>query len=181
LLIDEGGGVSVLEVNISPAMSGADSMLDYEIKSRLMHDLLAMARIIDCDCGAKDPCPGIDLIDSQCASSVSRQRSVAVKSGKVRPWDSPVFADYQIARDLADEAGRLNGYRRLFPKRKSIDQFIPCYSQLGYYDVVQAEWIRLGRDERFYALEKNFAAYQETMAKLRAQCEPPSGSADEMR
>jgi hypothetical protein len=57
---------------------------------------------------------------------------------------------------------------------------MPCYSQLGYHDVVQAEWIKLGRYERFQVLERNFATYRETLQKLRTQCEPPSEAEDEM-
>jgi tubulin polyglutamylase TTLL4 len=156
LLVDQGFGVSILEVNVSPSMSGLDSKLDYEIKSRLMHDLLAMARIIDCNCDAKDPRPGIGLVDNECRCSVSRQRTVGVKSGKIKPWDDPVFADYQMIRDLVEESGRLNGYRRVYPKRKTIEQFWPCHSQISYHDIVQGEWIKLNKEDRKAVLIRNF-------------------------
>jgi tubulin polyglutamylase TTLL4 len=166
LLVDESMRVSVLEVNVSPSMSGMDSKLDYEIKARLMHDLLTMARIIDCDAGAKDPCPGVELVERECKISLKRQREVAVKAGKVSAWDDPVFADYTVVRDFVEEQGRRNGYRRLFPRRKALETFMPCYSQLSYLDVVQAQWIRLGKEERIRVLEKNWAAYSEKLASF---------------
>jgi hypothetical protein len=76
ILIDENFCVSLMEVNVPPSMSGADSKLDFDIKSLLMHDWLAMMRIIDCDCTVQDHCPGIDLVDHICSVCVNGQLQI---------------------------------------------------------------------------------------------------------
>jgi tubulin polyglutamylase TTLL4 len=166
ILVDENMKASVLEVNISPGMSGKDSKLDYQIKSRLMHDILEMARIIDCDVDSPRPCPGIEEVD--CLCSVPKDRCIGVRSGRVNPWENPVFADFMMVRDFVEEKGLLTGYHRTFPKRKTLEQYWKCVDMPGYADFVLREWVKLSKQDRVEVIERNFSSYAEKLAKIRA-------------
>lgn len=169
VLLDENLHPTIVEINVSPAMSGMDSKLDYQIKSRLMHDVLSMARIIDCDCSVRDACPGIDSVERECNLSVNRTRNLSVKGHKSKAWDDPVFADYMIVRDFVEEKVimKRTGYRRVFPKRKTLEEFIPCFGQLSYSDVVLTDWVRLSNDQRLAVLQPNFDKYSAKLAEFQ--------------
>ena len=173
ILVDENFHVYVMEINISPGMSGSDSKLDFDIKNRLMHEVLDMARIIDCDCTEKDPCPGVDEIDRLCNLSLTNQRNRDVRTKKASAWDNPVFADYTMIRDFVEEQSRLGGYKRIFPKRKTVDSLLPCLSDLKYHDVAFIEWIKMDKQKRIDVLKKNWNSYKEEMEKI-------TGSNDEL-
>lgn len=106
IMLDDRMMPHLIEINISPSMSGMDSRLDYNMKFPIMLDLLRMARIIDCNCSSPNPCPGIDAIDKEFSASKRLNNRVAqVENGSLNPWDSPVFADYTIIRDFIEEMG----------------------------------------------------------------------------
>jgi len=155
IILDENLKPHVLEINISPGMSGTDSPLDYNIKNRLMHDTLRMARIIDCNSLLKDPCPGIEKIDYECKVSISKDRTRRVENNTENPWDNPVFADYMIIRDILEEKRIVGGFRRVFPKKKSLKKFYHYFDRMKYHDIVLTKWIEMPKEERRIALDKN--------------------------
>ena len=167
VLLDENLHPTIVEVNVSPAMSGMDSKLDYQIKTRLMHDVLSMARIIDCDCTQRDACPGIASVDHACQVSVDRARNLNIKGRKQKAWDNPVFADYMMVRDFIEEKSIMKGtgYRRVFPNRKTLDAFLPCLGPLNYADVVLTDWVKLPNEERLAVLRANFDKYSAKLAE----------------
>ena len=106
IMLDEQMVPHLIEINISPSMSGLDSKMDYQMKFPIMVDLLRMARIIDCDCTAENPCPAIEAIEKEFKNSkLANNRQALVESKKIHPWDNPVFADYTIIRDFIEEMG----------------------------------------------------------------------------
>jgi len=106
IMLDDQMIPHLIEINISPSMSGMDSHLDYDMKFPIMLDLLRMSRIIDCNCNSSDPCPGIDAIEKEFrASKKINDRVTQVENGNLNPWDNPVFADYTIIRDFIEEMG----------------------------------------------------------------------------
>lgn len=179
LLLDEQFNVYVMEVNVSPGMSGSDSKLDFDIKNRLMHNLLDMARIVDCDCELKDACPGIDEVDRQCRLSVTNARTRAVRMNQIKAWDSPVFADYTMIRDFIEEQSRLGGYKMTFPNRETVDSYLPCIGDLKYHDIVFIEWIKMNDQERKAAIEKNLDQYREILDKINQAQAPQVMDDDE--
>jgi hypothetical protein len=91
LLVDENLRVLIIEVNVSPSMNGTHPKLDYGINSYLMHHLLAIAKIIDCDFNSSDPCPGRDLVERVCKLSVNcRERLISNRTGFIRRMILPL-------------------------------------------------------------------------------------------
>ena len=166
VILDENMKSHVLEINISPGMSGTDSVLDHTIKNRLMHDTLRMARIIDCDASLKDPCPGISCIEYECNASLSKERIRKVEGRSVKPCDDPVFHDLMTVRDFIDEKHIESGFRRVFPKRKTMDRFIPAFGELTYRDRMFQSWIRKDNQGRLDAVMKNFEAYKNEIQRI---------------
>ena len=167
ILLDENLHPYIMEVNISPAMSGADSNLDYQIKKRLMLELLQVARIIDCDARLIDPCPGIREIEKACDHAITPERIKNTIDGTIKPWDNPTFYDYMIVRDYVEEYSRRGGFSKIFPKKKNYKTFIPCYDQLEYDDIVFFDWISMTKNERNQALQKNWNEYSNMMETIR--------------
>lgn len=159
IMFDENLCPHLIEINISPSMSGMDSKLDNDIKFPLMLDLLRMARIIDCDCTAKYPCPGVDMIDDAWRESTGEVRQEEVMEMKKNGWENPVFGDIQMIRDYIEEQSILGGFRRVFPKRKTMDTFIPCFEKLSYFDTMFQQWIRMPTSERLRVIKDNFPSY----------------------
>lgn len=173
ILLDENLHPYIMEVNISPAMSGMDSSLDYEIKWRLMHELLKVARIIECNALLDDPCPGIRLIESECNDSSDPVRMKNVVSGSLKAWENPCFRDYMIVRDFVEESVRKGGFSRIFPKKKNYKQFLPCFDSIEYDDMVFFEWIELSKEKRMEALKTNWKQYEQQMEIIRKKSELP--------
>lgn len=172
VIFDENFHAYVMEVNISPGMSGTDSKLDHDIKWRLMHDVINMARIIDCDASVNDPCPGIDEVDRHCNLSLTNERNRAVRTKKISAWDDPAFVDYMIVRDFIEEKSRLGGYHRVFPKRKTVDDYQKCLGDLKYHDAVFIEWIKMDKNKRKEVLMKNWDKYKEILEKINKEYNP---------
>ena len=167
IILDDQMKAHVLEINISPGMSGNDSPLDYVIKNRLMHDTLRMARIIDCNATLKDPCPGIKDIEYECNAALTKDRLRRIETFIEKPWDNPNFNDIMIVRDFIEEKQIQSGFRRVFPKRKTVPEFIPCFDRMKYNDIVFINWIKMSKEERLAALKKNFSAYAAKLAEIR--------------
>lgn len=173
VLLDENLHPYIMEVNISPAMSGLDSSLDYEIKWRLMHELLRVARIIECNALLDDPCPGIRMIENLCNDSVDEVRMRNVVENKQKAWSSPSFRDFTIVRDFVEESARKGGFSRIFPKRKNFKQFLDCFDEIEYDDKVFLEWIELSNEKRLEVLQKGWKAYEQQMVKIRKNSQLP--------
>lgn len=106
ILIDENLNCYLLEVNMNPNMSGEHSVLDYKMKYSLNLDMLRIANIIDFDLNTHK----IDKLknkifeyEKKFSESISNERRESVEINGFNPWDDPVFADFEIVRDLIDE------------------------------------------------------------------------------
>jgi tubulin polyglutamylase TTLL4 len=74
IMLDEGLKASLIEINISPSLSGVDSELDQRLKYPLNLDVLRMARIIECDPTLENPCPEVLIVDEHCKASLTGER-----------------------------------------------------------------------------------------------------------
>jgi tubulin polyglutamylase TTLL4 len=166
LIIDQDLRPHVLEVNISPAMSGLGSALDLNIKWRLMLDTLRIARIIECDCRMTDPCPGLRKIERCCEDALAPQRIAGVESGAVMPWSEPTFADVMLIRDLVEENARKGGFRRLFPVKETLPLFRPCFDRVMYRDRVTWQWIEMEPFEQTASLKCAWAEFSAQMNRV---------------
>ncbi|KAK8863517.1 hypothetical protein M9Y10_011203 [Tritrichomonas musculus] len=111
ILIDEKFHCHLLEVNMKPNMSGLSSLLDYYMKYSVILDMLRLANIIDFDLDSSDEKKiklknDIENYEKKFAESISSERRKAVELNELNPWDDPVFADFEIVRDLIDELVR---------------------------------------------------------------------------
>jgi tubulin polyglutamylase TTLL4 len=168
ILLDENLKPFVMEINISPGMDGSDSPLDKRLKRPLMHETLKMARFIRCDCRKAAPCPGIDLMDARWKSSMSESRQNAVMTGE-DPWKSPVFGDLVHIRDFLEEKHIETGFRRVYPKRKTLAEFAKCFDVVEYSDLVFHGWIAKSEAERLALIEKGFSGYKAIMEDIHRQ------------
>ena len=165
IMFDEDLKPHLIEINISPSMSGLDSKLDQDIKYPLMLDLLRMARIIDCNPNLEHPCPGVEMIDERWRETMTPERVRDVMDGE-NGWDNPNFGDYTMIRDFIEEQPILGGFRRVFPKRKTMDRFIPCFDKLTYRDVMFQNWIRMDKSTRKAVIQRHFPEYAKEIKKI---------------
>lgn len=172
ILLDEELKPYVIEINISPSMC-ADSLLDKKLKLNLLNDLIKMARIIDCDSTSNimdlGPCPGIDMYDSECEKSLTNERIQRVELGKIRPWDNPVFADYRFIRDFIEEKNIESDFKRIFPRRRTMDNFYSCFDYLKYEDIVLRDFVAFSKDERIEVLRRNWNTYAIPMKRINEE------------
>ena len=159
VLVDENLNISILEVNISPVMSGKDSELDHDLKWPMMLDILNLARIIDCDARFPDPCPGLTRIERACDHAITPGRVSEVESGTVDPWEAPNFVDITNVYDYIDEQSRRGHFRLLFPRSSDAQSFVPCFPKLTYHDAVFISWISRSRQERSALLSRHIPSY----------------------
>ncbi|OHT01317.1 Tubulin-tyrosine ligase family protein [Tritrichomonas foetus] len=162
VILDENLCPYVMEINISPSLNATEGSLDFKLKYPLVLDVLRMARIVDCNPKSESPCPGITQIDKECRLSM-KGRTTDIESLKRNPWENPVFADYVMVRDFIEEKQIQSEFRRIYPKRKNISMFDPCFASKRYHDIVFGEWIKKSNSERLKVLKKNFSKYTETM------------------
>jgi tubulin polyglutamylase TTLL4 len=168
ILFDEDLHAHLIEINVSPSFSGLDSRLDYELKIPLNLDLLRMGRIIDCDPTAKNPCPGVGMIDTACANSVSSDRIAAVEGG-ADPWENPVFGDFVIIRDFIEELQIPSRFRLIYPRLEVLDEFKPCFDAMRYQDIVLHRWMRMKGKRRALILERHWNVYADEMERINSQ------------
>lgn len=167
IMFDENMEPHLIEINISPSMSGQDSKLDQSIKFPLQLDLLHMARIIDCNPNLPNPCPGIAAIDKLWHDSAVGDRARSVINGSVNGWDEPTFGDITMIRDFAEEIPRTRGFRLVYPLPENIDKYRDAYKKLTYRDVMFHAFIKLSDDEKYNVIEKNWNDYSEKMSDIR--------------
>ncbi|KAK8846409.1 hypothetical protein M9Y10_020427 [Tritrichomonas musculus] len=128
ILLDEDLNCHLLEVNMNPNLSGIPSLLDYFMKYSVNLDMLRLANIIDLDLKSPEKREKmkkrIFSYEKKFDNSIPIERRKAVELNLLNPWDSPVFADFEIVRDLIDELVR---------KDSSIKK---SASVPDYYDIV---------------------------------------------
>jgi tubulin polyglutamylase TTLL4 len=168
LMLDEDLHAHLIEINISPSLSGVDSRLDYNLKFPLNLDLLRMGRIIDCNPRLDDPCPGVELIDIACANSVTRERLQGVEGG-VDPWEDPVFGDFVIVRDFIEETQIASGFRLVYPRPEVLDRYRPCFDKLRYQDIVLNTWLCLSDQRKAEVLARHWAVYADEMERINRE------------
>ena len=91
---------------MNPNMSGHPSLLDHEMKRSVIEDVLRLAKIVDIDTRSAKSKEKVADYEKKFIESVSFERKKAVELKKLNPWDEPVFADFEIVRDLIDELVR---------------------------------------------------------------------------
>lgn len=111
ILIDENLNCHLIEVNMKPNMSGLSSLLDYYMKYSIILDMFRLANIIDFDLNESSEkkekmLNSIIDYENRFSNSISVERRNAVELKELNPWDDPVFADFEIVRDLIDELVR---------------------------------------------------------------------------
>ena len=165
LILDEDGKAHLLEINISPSMNGFKNPLDHRVKYPLCLDVLRMGRIIDCNPEAENPCPGVVMMDERYHASMTSSRITDVESGKLNPWDEPVFADFVIVRDFLEEQQIDSGFRLIYPNSDALD-YVRCYDGFKYHDIVLQSWIRMSDAEKRAVLDRHFDIYTDEVSKI---------------
>lgn len=165
IILDENLNPYVLEVNISPAMSGKDSSLDYKIKYKLMHDILRMDRIIDCDPTLNDPCPELDNLEIECRNSLTASRIASVENGQ-DPWEDPRFDDYMNVRDYLEEQERLGGFHMIYPLKENCHNYDKYFDRIKYHDIVLQKFIEMDEAQQVRVLNKNIEEYRRIINSL---------------
>jgi tubulin polyglutamylase TTLL4 len=165
VMLDADGHVHLIEINISPSMSGLDSKLDYNIKFRLNLDVLRMARIIECDPTQEDPCPEIRMVDQKCTESMTEQRLAAVLRG-ADPWVNPTFADFTIVRDYIEETEIESGFRLVYPKAENIEVYRPCFDEMCYEDIVFNAWVAMTKEKKEDVLKRHGKKYTAAIEEI---------------
>jgi tubulin polyglutamylase TTLL4 len=162
ILIDETLHCWVLEVNVSPSMSGKDSELDRVQKSEITAEMYNIGRVIDCDPALENPCPFIERYDERWRQSVVECR------GRTEPWnwDTPIFADMVMVRDFLEEKRATRRFRRVFPRRKTIDEYVNYFGAMGYCDRSFLTWIQMDDQQRLVALNRGRKIYETELQAL---------------
>ncbi|OHT10300.1 Tubulin-tyrosine ligase family protein [Tritrichomonas foetus] len=166
VLVDENLHCWVMEVNISPSMSGKDSELDRIQKNAIMAEMYNIGKIINCDPNSENPCEAVELYDAEWRNSI-----VSIDRSKETPWDwkEPIFADMVNVGDFIDERKQLRKFRRLFPKRKTIDYFEKFFGKMGYLDRSFIEWIKMSNDKRLDAIKRGGNVYTQTLKMIESK------------
>lgn len=159
IILDNDLNPYILEVNVSPALNGIKSKLDLRLKSRILHELFRMARIIKCDATSPEPCKGIDYIDQLCNDSLTQERVSSVENGNVNPWDSPVFADFMFIRDYIEEQSIKGGFQLIFPTKDTFHEYLKCFDKVEYSDIVLTKWVEMDPQHQLSVLESNWEKY----------------------
>jgi tubulin polyglutamylase TTLL4 len=157
-MLDVDLNVYLIEINISPSMSGLDSKLDHDLKFRLNLDVLRMARIIECDPKQTDPCPEIRIVDEKCAESMTTERIEAVLGG-ADPWANPTFADFTIVRDYLEETEIESGFRLVYPRAEELEAYKPCFDEMCYEDIVFNAWVAMPNARKEDVLKRHGKRY----------------------
>ena len=169
VLLDESLNPYVIEMNVSPSLCAKVSSLDARIKSPVMHDLLRLVRVVRCNARRACPCPALDLLEREFRASASAERVSSVECGKVRGWSAPVFSDIAMVLDFLEEKERSGGFRRIYPRRKTMRDFDACFPAMKYHDIVFGEWIMLDNEKRIEIIENNFEIFKSTLDRIKSE------------
>jgi hypothetical protein len=160
VLIDESFHCWLLEVNVSPSLSGEDCEFDRFQKSEIISELFALSKVVTCD-------PAVGCLPIERYNQVWRE-SIVGQAQKQEPWDweNPVFADMVGVRDFIEEKKTAMRFKRIFPRRKTVDSLVPCIEKLGYCNSSLLAWIRKDNDGRLAALVRGREAYERGLARV---------------
>jgi len=161
ILIDSSFKCWVMEVNISPSMSGSDSPLDQEIKSQIASEVLNLARIIDCD--PENPTTASSLYDEEWKSSIISNSKKDAKA----IWESPSFADIANVRDFIEEKSLLKRFKRIFPRKTNIDTYMKIFETPSYSDRSFIEWIKMSKEQRRECINQGKTVYLQSLLKIQ--------------
>jgi hypothetical protein len=163
VLVDDDLHCWLLEVNISPSLGGTDSQFDRDQKIAIMADMFNIVRVVECD--PARGCPAVDKYDAMWRAAI------VAKSARSVPWDwtEPSFADLVIVRDFLEEKRVAGEFRRVFPRRKTMAEFVPCIEKLGYCDRAFLAWVGMDNDARLRALERGREAYARGVTQISRQ------------
>ncbi|EAY12297.1 Tubulin-tyrosine ligase family protein [Trichomonas vaginalis G3] len=164
MLLDEDLNPTVVEINVSPGMTGTDSALDKWMKTEVLLDTYNMARIIDCD--PEIGCDAANKIYDFEKKSVSKKRRENVEKEIIRPWDDPTFMDIEIIRDFVDEQERLRGFHLVFPNKENMMKYEKCFLRKTYADIVLRDWILMNDSERIAVLESHIAEHDDQINSI---------------
>jgi tubulin polyglutamylase TTLL4 len=163
ILLDSELKPHVMEINISPSLNSKDSHLDFNLKYPMVLDLLRIARIVDCNPKADSPCPALVLLDKAYRTSIDHTRLTQVESKVVNAWDRPAFADFVIVRDFLEEKVRRSGFKRVYPKRKTMQLYEQVFDSMKYCDIVLGSWVAMSPEDRLKVLRRSWGTYVAAM------------------
>lgn len=161
LLIDEKLNPYIIEVNISPSLSGSDSKLDYNLKSEVMLDTLRISRIIDTDPNSPTQYP--HMMDKLVRSSIkSRKASDVVKADD----SPPVFADMQCIRDYLEEDLLRGNLNIIYPVRGTLELIQIAHENMSSLDIQFHRWIMMSDENREQYIKKYLNMYKSSIEML---------------
>lgn len=173
VMLDENMKPWLLEINVSPGLTSS-SGLDRRVKREVVYDTFNVIRIMDFSVEDTKNCREYVRVENVLKASLTKERIEEVKSGRVKPWDAPVFADYMIIREFVEEQRRRRGFHRVYPKRKDMDKFDYCIEEFAYEDIVLRDFVKLDNDARFAILMNNLEVVYHGLS-------PPPASQDGYR
>ena len=138
VLLDEKGGVHILEVNVSPAL-GVSSMLDYDIKSHLIRDFMNIALFPD-------------------GSMIQTAIELEMEDG-VRPH----FKEYVAICEFEAAEKRLGDFVRIFPTLEYENKHgqVPDETRL---DAVLRLWISMDIDSKISFIQKRKMSFDKCIS-----------------
>jgi tubulin polyglutamylase TTLL4 len=169
IMLDEKLKAYLIEINISPSLSGLDSELDQRLKFPLNLDVLRMARIIECDASATFPCPGVAAVDRHYLTGLTPQRVTSVQERVFNPWVEPVFADFIMVKDYLEETDIKTGFRLVYPTRANLRSYAQCFDRMCYHDIVFNAWIAMDDAKRIDIARKHWSVYTNEMASIQQE------------
>jgi tubulin polyglutamylase TTLL4 len=150
VLIDSDLHCWLLEVNVSPSMSGLDCEFDRIQKAEITAEMYNIGRVIDCDPGLEKPCPAVEKYDGLWKESIMK----SARESEGWNWESPGFADLVLVRDYLEEKQRVKRFRRVFPRRRTVREYRGWFGQLGYCDRSFLAWMEMDDRSRLEALRR---------------------------
>jgi hypothetical protein len=125
-----------------------------------------MARIVECDPTADDPCPNITIVDAHYTRSITPERVAAVEARRINPWDSPGFADFTMVRDYLEESAIKTGFRLVYPKVETMMQYEPCFDRICYHDIVFNTWVAMPDTIKADVLKRHWQKHQKEVEQM---------------
>ncbi|OHT06114.1 Tubulin-tyrosine ligase family protein [Tritrichomonas foetus] len=163
ILFDQNLHAYLMEVNISPSLSGADSELDQSIKFPVNLDVLRLAKIVKPDMREikqYNPYISLDIFNQHYSESITPERRKAIENGRINPWDDPVFADFVIIREYIDEQNAPSGFRLIYPLHETADNYKECFGKtMCYEDIVFYQWIKMDSEKQLRVFKSKLGVY----------------------
>lgn len=158
ILITEDFKPYVMEINVSPSLSGKNCSLDYAIKSEVFLDTLHLISIYESN-------DSMAAYYSVVNDSITKERRKHVTEDKINPWDSPVIADFEIIRDYLNQNERKRNYSLTYPSKEDYKKYREYSSIITYEDIVLHKWIELP-DNKKQEIIKEFSSHNVKLKSL---------------